>query len=253
MNGFPGTRKTWLVIAALAALAICAVPPSAHADWVVLKNGQRLHITGYDRCGAQVILQFVGGQATVPAAQVSRFEPEDDFPAAKPAPAAATGPFAREIADAARRNGLDRNLLRSVIHAESNFQPRAVSSQGALGLMQLMPSTAHSLTVRNPFNPSENVQAGARYLKGLLDQFGNLNLALAAYNAGPGRVRLYRGVPPFAETHAYIARVRKGMKPGSLLPASSDAVGMVKVVCGPGASACRQEPVDASDSAPFPR
>lgn len=238
MIGMPGWRTTWVSLVALAALFVCALPPVARADWAVLKNGQRLHVSGYQRSGNTVILHLYGGEATLSASQIIRFDPEDIFPAAKPAPV--TGPFGGAIAAAARSNGLDRNLLRSVIHAESNFHPRAVSAKGALGLMQLMPATARTLTVKNPFDPSENVQAGARYLKQLLDRFGSLDLALAAYNAGPARVELYRGVPPYAETRAYIARVRRGIKLQA--PASAiDASEMVKVVCSPNERRCREE------------
>ena len=112
------------------------------------------------------------------------------------------------VAAASQRHGLPAALIRSVIQHESNFNPRAVSPAGALGLMQLMPGTASELGVQNPFDISQNVDGGSRYLRKMLDRFGgDLRKALAAYNAGPGTVRRYDGVPPYPETHSYIRRV----------------------------------------------
>ena len=112
------------------------------------------------------------------------------------------------IQSAAAKYSLDPALLTAVIQQESGGNPAAVSAAGAQGLMQLMPRTAASLGVTDPFDPSQNVDAGARYLRQLLDQFGgNTTLALAAYNAGPGTVTQYGGVPPFAETQNYVSSV----------------------------------------------
>jgi soluble lytic murein transglycosylase-like protein len=104
--------------------------------------------------------------------------------------------------------GVDKSLVKAVIHAESGYDPNAVSSKGASGLMQLMPKTAESLKVSNSFDPRENIRGGVRYLKFLLDTFkGDVELALAAYNAGLNRVAQYGGIPPFTETRNYVARV----------------------------------------------
>ncbi|PYX17870.1 MAG: hypothetical protein DMG87_15340 [Acidobacteria bacterium] len=106
------------------------------------------------------------------------------------------------------RHHLDPDLINSVIHAESAFNPRAVSPKGAQGLMQLMPGTASQLGVRNAFDPHDNVEGGTSYLRQLLEQYNfDLIKALAAYNAGPHRVQRYRGVPPYYETRAYVARI----------------------------------------------
>jgi soluble lytic murein transglycosylase-like protein len=112
------------------------------------------------------------------------------------------------IDEAAARHNVDPNLVRSVIKVESNFNPHAVSRKGAMGLMQLMPTTARSLNVSNPFDPAQNVDAGVRHLKSLLENYGgNVPLSLAAYNAGAAAVSRSAGVPRFAETRNYVRRI----------------------------------------------
>lgn len=124
------------------------------------------------------------------------------------------------IDQAAVRHNVDPNLVRSVVKVESNYNPNAVSRKGAMGLMQLMPSTARSLKVSNPFDPAQNVDAGVRHLKSLLESYGgDIRLSLAAYNAGSRAVARSAGVPHFAETRSYVRRITNlyygGDEPGS--------------------------------------
>jgi len=144
-------------------------------------------------------------------------------PPGKPVAAKTAAPYRGLIRAAAARHGLASELVEAVIRVESNFEPRAVSSKGARGLMQLMPKTARLLGVRNVFDARQNIEGGARHLRNLVDRYnGNLTLALAAYNAGAEAVARHGGIPPYAETRAYVARVLKLLQRTGL-PVSAEA------------------------------
>jgi soluble lytic murein transglycosylase-like protein len=115
--------------------------------------------------------------------------------------------WSAQIAAAAEKFGVDAGLVAAVVQTESGFAPGAVSPKGAQGLMQLMPATARELGVADPFDPDDNIEAGTRYLQAQLARFQDVELALAAYNAGPGNVMKYGGIPPFAETQDFVRRV----------------------------------------------
>lgn len=128
----------------------------------------------------------------------------------------------RYIDEASARHHVDPNLVRALVKVESNFNPRAVSSKGAMGLMQLMPSTARMYELQNPFDAAQNVDAGVRHLKGLLQNFGgDVSLSLAAYNAGQGAVERNRGIPPYMETRNYVKRITNLMGSSSGIGVSS--------------------------------
>lgn len=119
-----------------------------------------------------------------------------------------TNKYDRFISDASREFGVDSRLLKAMIKAESDFDPRAISKKGAMGLMQIMPENFKMLDLKNPFDPWENIKAGARYFKRLHERFnGKLALSLAAYNAGPTAVDRYKNIPPYQETEEYVRRV----------------------------------------------
>ncbi len=189
------------------------------AELVYFRNGRNMTIEGHRMGTDRAVLTLLGqGRLEVPADWIERVVPLHREPPhsevqavpAGPSPRAALprGDLDRIIRQVAGRHGLDAELVRSIIRAESNFDPLAVSAKGAGGLMQLMPATASSYRVRDVFDAEENVEAGVRYLKHLMGEFNrNLVLVLAAYNAGPSAVRSHQGIPPFAETREYIRKV----------------------------------------------
>lgn len=190
-------------------VGLLTVSVSAYcSDLAVLHNGfsirhQRREVQG------TVTRLYLGNDTSsyvdIPSEQIEHFE--KDFSA--PSDAASDSRNLDEVINSiSGRHHLDPDLVNSVIHAESGFNPRAVSPKGAQGLMQLMPDTANQLGVTNPFDPQANVDGGSRYLRGLLEHYHfDMAKALAAYNAGPQRVEQYHGVPPYYETRAYVARV----------------------------------------------
>ncbi len=198
-------------------LLIVLAPCVLAGESAILASGSRLHADRHEVEGSKVRLYNGAGYIELDATLISSFEQDEPIAAAgmPPAPPVtlATVPAQppaspEQLADAAAdKYNLPRKLVRSVMKAESAFQPDAVSPKGAVGLMQLMPGTAQTLGV-DPHDPVQNVDAGARYLRDLLLKYnGYLWHALAAYNAGPGAVDKYNGVPPYAETIRYVKRI----------------------------------------------
>jgi soluble lytic murein transglycosylase-like protein len=185
-------------------------------EYAVLASGMRLRIDRHEQLGSSVVFYSGGGSTTVAAGEVAGFEEEDYVaPKAPAAPViAAAAPVSPAPVDpkalvdeAARKTAIPARLLRSVAAAESAYQPNAASPKGAIGLMQLMPATAKQYGA-DPHDPAQNVEAGTAYLRDLLLKYnGDVALALAAYNAGPGAVQKYGGVPPYAETRSYVGRI----------------------------------------------
>jgi hypothetical protein len=189
---------------------LMAAAPSARAEYVVLRSGARLSVSGYELRGDTYHLQMAGGTADIPAGEVVSIEPEEVFDAL-PEPLSETTPFQKLIRAAAQRYSMDADLIHCVIAVESNFNPNAISPKNARGLMQLLPRTAARLGVKNIFDPADNIDGGTRYLRDLLAKYNNnLTLALAAYNAGPQKVeRFGHHVPPYSETQKYIQSINR--------------------------------------------
>lgn len=200
-------------------LLAAAVSASA-GEYAVLATGFRIHAQSHVIEGDSVKLSTESGVIVLPASSVESFEQEEYLapPPVAPAPVAAVVPALemktldpRELLrQAAGRAGLPVELVNSVARAESGFHVNAISNKGAIGLMQLMPATAAALNA-NPYDPKENADAGARYLADLLTRYQDdphqVTKAIAAYNAGPGAVDRYNGIPPYPETINYVTRV----------------------------------------------
>jgi hypothetical protein len=191
-------------------LLAAVVAPCARAEYIVLRSGARLCVTGYELRGDTYRLQMSGGSVEILVAEVVSIEPEEVFEPL-PAPLSDTTPFQKLIRASAERYSVDADLIHCVIAVESNFNPNAISPKNARGLMQLLPQTAAHLGVKNIFDPAENIDGGTRYLRDLLGKYNNnLNLALAAYNAGPQKVaRFGQRVPPYPETRNYIQSINR--------------------------------------------
>lgn len=196
-HGRPGLTPGWAAFA----LALLAWSAGAEVRVERLPDGRRVVRN----------LPAAASRASAPAALAGdRSGAEPAIHRAAAAPSRSSAPpeeLRRLVAEAAAREGVDRRLVEAVVRAESAWNPAALSRKGAIGLMQLMPATAADLTVADPWDAAENVRGGVRYLRMLLDRFGRLEHAVAAYNAGPGAVERHGGVPPYAETRAYVRRV----------------------------------------------
>ncbi|HUF47013.1 MAG TPA: lytic transglycosylase domain-containing protein [Vicinamibacterales bacterium] len=215
MSAAPIPAVVGVLVAAMAAL----VPSTASADLVRLTNGRVIKV---DLCrfeGDQAILSMPGGgEVRTPRSLIAELLPDEESEAADEAvelrarSASARGPTLASraivglINDLAGRHGVDTELAHAVVRAESNYNPLAVSPKGAMGLMQLMPATAAQYGVTDPFDPAQNLDAGLRHLRRLLERYDRRH-ALAAYNAGEGAVNRYGGVPPYRETQAYVRRI----------------------------------------------
>ena len=201
----------------LRSLIILAFAASAFAsDIAFLRNGFSIRHEHRQDIGTMTRLYLSADDssyADVPTLQIDHFERDlfssaPQATAASPANPASPQTLDQVITTTSQRHRIDPDLISSVIHAESNFNPRAVSNKGAQGLMQIMPQTASQLGLKDAFDPKDNVEGGTRYLRELLERYNfDLIKALAAYNAGPRRVEQYRGVPPYQETRAYVARI----------------------------------------------
>lgn len=195
-----------ITVSMLAFTSLSASP----AEVAVLRNGFSIRLQRHESREAVTRLYFADSSSNyveVPTDQIIRFEAEElpPAPALRPAPAKT---LEEMISATSSSNHVDPDLIMILIAAESGFNTKAVSPKGARGLMQLMPQTASRLGVDDPLDPVANVQGGTRYLRELLDRYhDDLAKALAAYNAGPKRVEQYRGVPPYAETQTYVAKV----------------------------------------------
>lgn len=202
------------------AFALSAVP--AHAELVFLSSGRTLSVKEHRLDGESIVLTLRGGgEVTCDRALIEKILPDEvPYPEPQAEPALAAGeepqqdtaavlgstPYGEIIASMSEAHGVNPLLVRALIQVESEFRPRARSAKGAMGLMQLMPSTARAYNVRNPFDPKSNIEGGIKHLKTLIDKFG-VEVALAAYNAGPAAVEKFKGIPPYRETRNYVTRI----------------------------------------------
>lgn len=214
-------KALFSVSAVIFVLAGTAVPASA--EIVVLSSGRTLSVKSHKIQGDSIILTLRGGgEVTCDKSLIDKILP-DEVPHPEPVeetkaegeqtrafdPDVLKGtPYGEIIAAMSEAHGVDPLLVRAVIQVESNYRPRAKSHKGAMGLMQLMPSTAREYKVKNPYDPKSNIAAGVKHLKGLIERFdGAVDLALAAYNAGEGAVKRFGGIPPYRETRNYVSKI----------------------------------------------
>jgi membrane-bound lytic murein transglycosylase B len=212
------------------AIATCVLVAAgssfASAEIVFMTSGSTVSVKKHANIGESVVLTLrSGGQVTLDRTLIEKIVPDEvpypepPPPAAEQAPAPTSEPVAKPgaglretaysalIAAAAETHGVNPILVQAVIQVESNYQPRARSHKGAMGLMQIMPATAREYRVRNAYDPATNIAAGVKKLKGLLDTFKDTALALAAYNAGEGAVAKFNGIPPYRETQNYVRKI----------------------------------------------
>ena len=210
--------------AAVVALGMGVWAGEAQAEIVFLTSGRSVSVKGHRVDGDRIILTLrTGGEVTCDRSLIDKILPDEvpypepvvavaaDTVQQTPSPAAgallSSTPYGEIISAMSEAHGVDPLLVRALIQVESNYQTRARSPKGAMGLMQLMPSTARVYRVRNPFDPRTNIEAGIKHLKSLIDRFGRVELGLAAYNAGEGAVTKFNGIPPYRETRNYVSRI----------------------------------------------
>jgi hypothetical protein len=215
-----------LIVRFIAGLVMALAPSVASAEIVTLKGGRVMSVASVTFDGDTATLTLRGGgEIGMPRAFVESVVP-DEVPYEPPEPpvssvksVVAVAPESSSLTTRdgliglvdrlAKQHGVSPKLAHALIQVESNYEPRAVSAKGAMGLMQLMPATARQYGVENPFDPIQNLAAGMQHLRGLLDRYGKgrESLALAAYNAGEATVSRYGGIPPFRETQNYVRRI----------------------------------------------
>lgn len=211
-------KKLLSFTATAVVVALTGVPVSA--EIVHLSSKRTLSIKSHRIDGDSIILMLRGGgQVTCDRSLVEKIVPDEvphvETTEAQQSAASAAAvdqsvfkstPYGEVIAAVSQAHGVDPMLVRALIQVESNYRPRARSNKGAMGLMQLMPATARAYKVRNPYDPKANIAAGVKHLKTLIDKWG-VEMALAAYNAGEGAVRKFKGVPPYRETRNYVSKI----------------------------------------------
>lgn len=215
----PSRAGAWALAWGLCLLLL--TPTVALAELVTLRGGRVLNVAAVAYEGAEVVLTLRdGGQIRAPRDFVLDVRPDEvpwPEPVAEPEPTPVPDVVVPDSPEGLRllidrmatEHGVDVKLAHALVKVESNYKPNAVSPKGAMGLMQLMPATARQYAIDDPFDPIQNLTAGLRHLRGLLDRYGRgkESLALAAYNAGEGAVSRYKGIPPYRETQNYVQRI----------------------------------------------
>jgi soluble lytic murein transglycosylase-like protein len=240
----------------LGLVVIAIALPLQAAEMANLRNGFSIRHQRHETAGETTRLYMSSapdsGYIDVPTADIEDFEPAPPDPQEAATETRNTQDLKSIVNGASARNQVDADFIASIIRAESANNPRAVSPKGAQGLMQLMPQTASMLGVKNSFDAAENVDGGVRYLRDLLLLYNNdMIKALAAYNAGPQRVQQYKGLPPYRQTHAYVARVikdynrtklakRKGQRPPAAM-ARRESTGTAVIAQGATSSTAASE------------
>jgi soluble lytic murein transglycosylase-like protein len=196
-------------------LTCLAAAPAAHAELAFFADGHSMSVKGHRVDGDSLVLSLrSGGEIICDVGTVVQFapdevaypEPQETVVNAAPLPVEAV-PYGEIIDTVSAAHDVSPELVRAVIKVESNYQERARSRKGAMGLMQLMPETARRFAVADPYNPRQNIEGGIKYLRTLLDRFPSIGLALAAYNAGEAAVERFRGIPPYVETQNYVSQI----------------------------------------------